>query len=227
MKRDYVQGPSSAKNLKAVLCDIDGTLIPLDDHIKLVRLTLENMGIPLNLADEDFKTKVFGYRSSQWFRMLFPERAKDYDSFRQLRAKTLSANQNLVSILPTVKETIDWLKKRGYKIGAVTTGDKLTVNEVLKITRFPIDVVVTSDDVRNVKPNQEGIVLACTKLGVRPYETIMIGDDVFDIQAGKNAGVMKTIGITTGKYDREGLKTANPDHIIDRFSELRGIIEEM
>ncbi|HUR38136.1 MAG TPA: HAD family hydrolase [Planctomycetota bacterium] len=51
-----------------------------------------------------------------------------------------------------------------------------------------LDTVVGSDEVPHSKPAPDGILEACRRLGVKPAETIMIGDSRFDEGAAKAAG---------------------------------------
>jgi phosphoglycolate phosphatase-like HAD superfamily hydrolase len=51
----------------------------------------------------------------------------------------------------------------------------------------------------------------------------MIGDSAVDVLTGRNAGVM-TCGVTYG-YATETFKDAQPDFLIDRFSELENLIK--
>ncbi len=50
--------------------------------------------------------------------------------------------------------------------------------------------LVTADDVQNSKPDPEGILLAVTRLGVKPRESMYVGDSPADIVAGRRAGVL-------------------------------------
>ena len=48
----------------------------------------------------------------------------------------------------------------------------------------------------------------------------MIGDSLYDIEAGKRAG-MKTIGVCTGGNTPESFSSLNPDLILDQIGDLR------
>jgi HAD superfamily hydrolase (TIGR01509 family) len=50
------------------------------------------------------------------------------------------------------------------------------------------DTVVGCDQVPASKPAPDGVLLACKRLGVRPDETILVGDSRFDEGAAKSAG---------------------------------------
>ncbi|HZE99773.1 MAG TPA: HAD family hydrolase [Planctomycetota bacterium] len=58
---------------------------------------------------------------------------------------------------------------------------------VAKLDRY-LDTIVGSDEVPHSKPAPDGILEACRRLGVKPAETIMIGDSRFDEGAAKAAG---------------------------------------
>jgi phosphoglycolate phosphatase len=51
----------------------------------------------------------------------------------------------------------------------------------------------------------------------------MIGDSAVDVLTGRNAGV-QTCGVTYG-YATETFNDAQPDFMVDRFSELQGLIK--
>ena len=48
--------------------------------------------------------------------------------------------------------------------------------------------VVCGDTVSNSKPHPEPVIAACSTIGVGPADTLMIGDDIRDIEAGRRAG---------------------------------------
>ena len=72
------------------------------------------------------------------------------------------------------------------------------------------------------KPDPVGIFQILSDTRGQRERTWMIGDSAVDVQTGRNAGVA-TCGVTYG-YATETFKASPPDHIIDRFSELEGVI---
>lgn len=48
--------------------------------------------------------------------------------------------------------------------------------------------VVCGDTVANNKPHPEPVLAACQIIGVTPESTLMVGDDIRDIEAGRRAG---------------------------------------
>ena len=51
-------------------------------------------------------------------------------------------------------------------------------------------MLVTSDDVKNMKPDPEGISKACDEIGVFPQNVIYVGDHIKDMIAAVKAGCL-------------------------------------
>lgn len=87
------------------------------------------------------------------------------------------------------------------------------------------DFLVTADDVKLGRPNPDMIQLAMFKGGIQDPQTVLkIGDSCIDIEEGKAAGCLYSIGITTGAQTKEELMQAKPDYIIDSLVELETIL---
>ena len=89
--------------------------------------------------------------------------------------------------------------------------------------RAPFSTIIGGDLMAEKKPDPGGLHHILEQHGVRPEETLMIGDSLVDIETGRRAGV-RTCGVTYGHAGRESLETANPDWIIDDLSELKNFI---
>jgi phosphoglycolate phosphatase len=72
------------------------------------------------------------------------------------------------------------------------------------------------------KPDPVGIYQILSDTKGHRERTWMIGDSAVDVHTGRNAGVA-TCGVTYG-YATETFKDAQPDFLIDNFSELEKVI---
>lgn len=79
--------------------------------------------------------------------------------------------------------------------------------------------VQTADD-HPSKPHPSMILLALEETGTAPADAVMIGDTSFDMAMGRAAGV-RTIGVGWGYHDRERLRAAGAERIVESFEELR------
>ena len=139
-------------------------------------------------------------------------RSYHYDNFGEL-----------ISLFPGMKELIAELKKRGYKLGMVTSRLRRTTEQGMEkygIMEY-FDTVVTADDTDKHKPDPEPINIALEKLGSVPEKSIMLGDTMFDILCAKNAGV-KSVLVSWAMAVSEEEKTGpnRPDYIIDQADDL-------
>lgn len=60
---------------------------------------------------------------------------------------------------------------------------------------------------------------ALERFRLRPHQALYMGDTVYDIQAGKAAGVV-TIGVATGYHLEDRLRAESPDAVARSLSEL-------
>ena len=89
-----------------------------------------------------------------------------------------------------VRELLDWLGAQAIPWGVVTN----------KWERFTLPVldnagilassgcVICGDTLETVKPHPAPVQLACELLGASPEQSLMVGDDLRDLQAGQAAG---------------------------------------
>jgi pyrophosphatase PpaX len=208
--------------ITTVLFDLDGTLINTNELIIESFLHTLNKFYPEKYKREDI-LPFMGPPLSESFSTVDKERVNEL--IEEYRKFNIAHHDELVKEFETVYETVDTLKKAGFKLGIVTTKARNVVNmgiEIGRLTSF-FDVVVTIDDVQNAKPHPEPLLLALKQLHSTPEETLMVGDNHHDIEGGKNAGT-KTAGVAWTVKGRDFLATFNPDYMLETMSDLLPIL---
>lgn len=81
------------------------------------------------------------------------------------------------------------------------TKTSLDITELKKY----LEVVISVEDAQKPKPNPDCLLAALKQLDIQPNEAVYIGDSIYDILTGKNAGAA-TIGVTWGIAAKEDLK---------------------
>jgi HAD superfamily hydrolase (TIGR01549 family) len=108
-------------------------------------------------------------------------------------------------------EIFNKLKKMNIKI-AICTSDNRKETEIMinktNIYKY-IDYYVCGDDEGKSKPSGDPIRKICNYLNIKPNESIMVGDTITDIKAGKDAGCLKVISVLTGGYTKQELQDAD------------------
>ena len=203
---------------KAILFDVDGTILPFDGIMKHIQKTCRHFGVRVPTKEELLKHTV-GYKISESIPKLIPETKKFIDKFREYYRKSYNSDVKNVKPFPHVKKVFQYVKKRKIKIGIVTTKRNNQARVTLKYYKIPFDVIIGCDNVKKRKPDPEPVLKACKKLRVKPEDCIFFGDHPFDMIAAKKAGCI-VIGVLTGWGNRTNLKKAGADFIV---KDLRGL----
>ena len=127
---------------------------------------------------------------------------------------------------PGAENLIRTVHSKGLPMGIVTRNSMDSVKEALKnfigVGLDYFDVVITRDDPVKPKPSPEGILLAARKLNVGPGQILMVGDYVFDIDAGKSAGTLTALLDVNPRVDKRLLEC---DIIISCLADLEPVLQ--
>jgi HAD superfamily hydrolase (TIGR01509 family) len=132
-------------------------------------------------------------------------------------------NENLtIRYKEGVKETLDFLKEKGIKLGLAsgTSREKAIkrLNFVNALDYF--DATVYGNEIENGKPAPDIFLKAANLLGAKPEECIVFEDSDNGIKSGFNAG-MKVIGIPDVKPFSKDIK----DMLFAEFDRMDKAIE--
>lgn len=209
------------KNQKAIIFDVDGTLLDMKDLIfksycdtfsahKLGKITWKKL-IPL-----------MGYPLKECYASL--TKKKNVEIFCKHHSEFQKKNIVIVKSFLNTQQVLKTLKEKNIKIAAFTSRSKETSINTLKksgIFRY-LDILLSREDVNCPKPDPEGILKIIKELKVARDNTYMVGDTATDIKTGKNAGIA-TIGAAYGFIGKNIFKS-NPDYVIKDISEVINVV---
>lgn len=210
--------------IKAIVFDIDGTLLDTTEFIfQSFEHTFKHHNLPLLTRPEIHNH--MGHALPDMYVSIAPDymdHAALVETHRSFQEKNLHLSTPFLHTLETLLE----LKNRGIKMSAVTNRSKRTSLSTLKNAGLDhlFEMIVSAEDVTTAKPHPEGLLRVLKHMGVDPYESLMVGDTLADVEAGKAAGV-KTVGTTQG-LGKDAIIEHKPDFIIRDISEILKIIEE-
>lgn len=118
-------------------------------------------------------------------------------------------------------ETLAELRKKGYRLGVVSSGNDCRVNREigdLGLTGV-FEVVICHEHISNRKPHPEGLETAMRSLGCSQAEVAYVGDTPEDIEMGQGAGVL-TVGVRSAYPTSWKLESSEPDILIASITEL-------
>jgi len=128
-----------------------------------------------------------------------------------------------VKIRRGVTKLLRWLKSHSYKVGLVSNSNASVVERIIKEKRLYLlfDAVATREDVERMKPYPDMVFWVCAKLGVKPSDTLVVGDSWVDVVAGLNAGA-KTV-----YFNARGAKiSVKPTYEVSSMDELLELLRK-
>lgn len=152
---------------------------------------------------------------------------QDVTKWAQSRSQTLVDNRVPENVLVEgIEETLETLKRQGYKMGIVTSDSKKGVEQFLEITKFDhfFDVVISTEANAVEKPNPEVLNPLFDHYDVAPQDVVIVGDTANDMQTGVNAKLGLKIAVLTGV----GLEQefTNADYIVETANDIVEIINQ-
>lgn len=189
------------KTLRAVIFDLDGTLVDTaDEFVPVVQsLRAEHGRAPMD--PQRIRASVSnGARALVSLGLDMPEDAPEFERNRLRLLELYSAVLgSLAAPYPGIESLLAQLQAAGIGWGISTNKPRAYTAPLLAKLAIqpPPGSVVCPEDVVNRKPHPESLYRNCRELQCAPHEAIYIGDHARDIKAGRQAG-MYTIAAAYG-----------------------------
>lgn len=204
-------------NLKGVIFDLDGTLVDTEeDYIyEVFQETMKCFNIYVN--KEEALNFWYGQKRSELIETVYGVNSEDFwDKF----VKVEDVNNRIINsyVYPDSKQVLHELKKKGLKIGLVTSAPKSISDKELELLQdFSFDSVINAHPWHGLKtkPNPDGLNKCLNDLLLNNYEVLFVGNGEEDVKAGENAGI-KTLMI----YRKDYQSSFDSDIKISSLNEL-------
>ena len=209
---------------KIIILDFDGTLADTAGVIiRTMQATIQELGLPSRTDSQC--AAMIGLRLAEIPAALYPDHEIDGDLYAATyrRLFHIFNTDGAVELYPNVLETLKELKGRGLTLTIASSRSNASLTDYMKSLDLTdtITYILGAEDVKEGKPAPEPVIRTLKEFGFSPEEAIVVGDTVFDIKMGQNAGT-RTCGVTYGNGSRESLSEA--DWLIDDFSNLLELI---
>ena len=180
-------------NFKAVIFDLDGTLIDSMEvwaHVDHEFLGKRNIPVPDDLFD-GIEVGNSYVEVAEHFKQKFnlPETTQEImDEWTDMVAWHY---ENDISLKPGVKEFIEFLRSHNIKLGVGTSNIHHLTEKVLSANDVwhYFDAVVDGQKNLRGKPYPDIFLKVAEKLNVEPQECLVIEDVIAGVNAAKNAGM--------------------------------------
>lgn len=209
-------------NKKAVLFDMDGTLID----------TFTQMEKENKVKKKSLSEKYFDYKMRHLKSYSFSEMERMIKNDFLMKHKSEQILQNVIEIMkhryehavvkPGAIKFLSYLKEKGYKICLCTNNASSVADYILDIKELKqyFDFVITSHDVKEPKPDPEMYLTAYEKIGVKKEECIIFEDMLEGVTAGNKAGI--DVCCVYDKFNHKDLESLKKHsvYMIDNYEDL-------
>lgn len=200
---DFTLGDSSEG-----ICDcINTALVSMNyPHAKIDEIH-RLIGMPLDMMFTEL-TKSTDYKECETFKVLFRE-----------RAKTVIITNSIV--YEGVRNTLSLLHQRKKQLGVVSTKLRAHIEGILEKydCRAYFDLLIGGDNVKNYKPDPEGLLLAHRTLQVEQSCILYVGDTTIDAEASHQAGI-DFVAVLSGTTPAMAFHPYNPVAILQNVNDL-------
>ena len=221
--------------IKAVIFDLDGTLVTFKLDVKACRTKvihyLTEQGLPRQLFSMketafDMLVKTKKHITAQDIgEQKFTEIEKTV--FSIVESFELEASKK-TELFPGITETLQALKELHLKIGLCTiSGEKATeyVLDRFGLKEF-FEVIVVREDVPEVKPNPVHLEAVLEALNVGSQEAVLVGDSVKDVACASSLNVL-AVGVTTGLSSMEELTGSGAHYVASSANDVLALIPKL
>ncbi len=178
--------------IKVVLFDVDGCLIDsAEANWRQINLTNKKYG-GRQIAFEEYKKRFY----SRTLKEVLGECCPNLSEKELLEAVDygISLSSELyryIKLTEGVQELLEKLRGR-FRMGVVSSRLGFGILDGLKISSF-FEHMIGYHDSENHKPHPEPLLVAMKRFGVKPEETVYVGDQWTDAEAAKKAGLKSII----------------------------------
>lgn len=152
-----------------------------------------------------------------------------YTRFGELLDEAYTATPPVA--IPGAIDCLEALRARGVRTALTTGFTRKVAERVLGLAGIgvgdggPVDVLVTTDDVRAARPAPYMIQHAMEATDARDVRRVLsAGDTIADILSHRNAGVM-SVSVLTGDTSEETLRSYGPDFVLASVADIPSLLE--
>ena len=180
---------------KAVIFDLDGVICFTDKyHYQAWKMLADRLGI---YFDEKINDRLRGVSRMASLEIILeratreysPEEKEAFATEKNDNYRELLKNMSPADLSDEVKDTLNELRKRGYKlsIGSSSKNTKFILGRIGLADFF--DAIADGTDITRSKPDPEVFLISAAKLGIEPKDCAVVEDAKAGIEAARAGGM--------------------------------------
>jgi len=191
-------------SIKAVIFDLDGTITRPYFDFDAIRKEM-GLGRDSGPVLESMEKMTLQQR----------RRAEEILHFHESRAVTQS------TLNAGARQTLSELHRAGIRVGILTRNRGCNALAIAEKHGLQFDFVIGREE-GPVKPDAFGVLRICRQFGVRPKETLMVGDYLFDLLCAKAAGA---VAVLLANHSGADKFAEHADFTIEKIDQILEIIK--
>ena len=208
-----------ATDLRALIFDMDGTLIDTDDlHFAAYAEAFTDLG--RSLERDEYDTRMSGRPNLEILREYFPDESDDYHhDVMNRKESTFRGSAAAWEPLRGLTELLAWSRERGLELALVTSAPRENAAHLLAAVGLTgaFEPEVYADELPRGKPDPLPYLTALERLNISPARALVFEDSLHGVTSGAGAGIF-TVGVATTQSP-EALKTAGASLVIGDFTD--------
>lgn len=209
--------------IKAVIFDVDGTLVDSNDlHVEAWQAAFRGCG--KEVAFDELHEQM-GKGGDQLMPVFCSREELDRFGEELERSRTeLFTSDYLPRVrpFPKVRELFERIKADGLAIALASSAKEEELERHKKSLRIEdlLETSTSADDAERSKPHPDVFQAALAGMGdIAPAESVVVGDTPYDVVAAAKAG-MSTIGLLSGGFTEGALRSAGAVEIYKDVADL-------
>ncbi len=216
------------RDVKAIIFDFDGTLAVLNIDFSLMKERIFDLIRHYGVEEESVQENYLLEIIDEVYQILWKKKPADAETFYKESHHILHEVEMKAagegSLIPGTEASLKSLREKGIRVGIITRNCEDAVRKVFPDIDEYCDIFVSRSSIKKVKPHPDHLTSVMESLKIPGEESIMVGDHMIDIQAGKRVG-MKTIGVLTGRTNKEEFEKAGADYVMNNASEVSTLFD--
>ena len=217
---------------RLILFDLDGTLVDSQMSICLImREAFVNAG--LEPPDLPATRRIVGLSRERAVAELLPQESDDslvsklVASYREAYWIKRDRRELDEPLFDGAFDILKALNRPEVCLGIATGRHRRSLNAILEGHGLEeMFVVIKTPEDGPSKPSPEILNQAMAEMGASREETVFIGDTIYDMQAGRNAGV-RAIAAAWGYHEADELAAAGAARVLDDIREVPGVLRDL
>lgn len=220
--------PGTVKNYKAILFDLNGTMVDdMSFHIDSWHTILTGLGA--HMTREETKKQCYG-KNHELLERVFPGRFNDEEKDKmEIEKETRYQNlfRPLLKLIDGLEAFMQHAHDKGIKMGIGSAAIMFNIDFVIDglNIRHYFDAIVSANDVKISKPDPETWLQCAAKMDIDPADCLVFEDAPKGVESAQRAG-MDVVVITTMHEEAEFAQYKNIVAFIKNYQDkaLPGLV---